>query len=87
MPSPTPSVSKEAAIAAVQSKLGATPTDRELKLEYFAEENGAVTLSHVVEAHIDDNGHLVEAFINAHTGEVAGLIDFTTSLTVRIFRA
>ncbi|KZV80907.1 hypothetical protein EXIGLDRAFT_732102 [Exidia glandulosa HHB12029] len=77
----TPSISKEDALEAVKTKLGATPTDREIKLEYFASDDGSVILSHVVEAHIDDNGHLVEAFINAHTGELASLLDYTLSLT------
>lgn len=81
VPGAIPSLSAKEASEIVVSKLAATPTEREVKLEYYANDDGTLSLSHVIEAHIDDNGHLVEAFIDAHSGDVVGMIDFTTSLT------
>ncbi|KAH7105119.1 Fungalysin metallopeptidase-domain-containing protein [Auriculariales sp. MPI-PUGE-AT-0066] len=77
-------ISTDAALTAVKSKLGATPTGRDTSLEYFSTDSGDLVLSHVIEARVDGNGHLVEAFIDATTGENVGLIDFTTQLTYHV---
>ena len=49
------------------------------KLEYYAVDSGAVVLTHVLQLQLENS--IVEAFINADTGKVEGIIDFTANLT------
>lgn len=52
-------------------------------LEFVAQEDGSFSLSHVMQIQNDETGAWVEAFIDAHTGELVHVTDFVTKASVR----
>ena len=68
-------------IKAAESKLNATYNDFPTGLEFLAKDDGSVTLTHVIQV---KNDHWMEAFIDAQTGDVVGMVDFTAESGVRM---
>ncbi|KAJ7093265.1 Fungalysin metallopeptidase-domain-containing protein [Mycena belliarum] len=76
--SSTPSISLEAAIAAAEATLDGTFNQHPPTLEFLALEDGALALTHVVQIQNDATGAWVEAFVDAHSGNVLSITDFVT---------
>lgn len=72
--STTPKLSAEEAISAAESKLGAIHNGFPTGLELLAKDDGSVVLTHVVQV---ENEHWLEAFVDAQTGEIVSVTDFT----------
>ncbi|KAI0641704.1 Fungalysin metallopeptidase-domain-containing protein [Trametes meyenii] len=86
VPSTTPSVSLESAIAKAESALSGkfnghptTPT-----LEFVAKKDGSLALTHVIQIQNDESGTWFEAFVDAHSGELVQLTDFVSKASYRV---
>ncbi|EJC99667.1 uncharacterized protein FOMMEDRAFT_127852 [Fomitiporia mediterranea MF3/22] len=69
-----PKISSDEAISAAEKQLGATHNGFPTGLEFFAKDDGSVVLTHVVQV---ENVHWLETFVDAQSGEVVGVNDFT----------
>ncbi|KAJ7065817.1 Fungalysin metallopeptidase-domain-containing protein [Mycena amicta] len=78
VPSSTPTISLSAAIAAAESALAGTFNSHPATLEFLALEDGSVALTHVMQIQNEETGTWVEAFVDAHSGEVLSVVDFVT---------
>lgn len=81
---PHPSVSVDDAVTEASKFLSGRRTSAQPSLRYLALENGDLALSHVVRLTLDDNGHLVDAYVNAHSREVQAVTDYTVNLAMRV---
>ncbi|EJD38799.1 hypothetical protein AURDEDRAFT_23530, partial [Auricularia subglabra TFB-10046 SS5] len=78
-----PAISVDSATANAEAHLSRTRNEIPAKLEYVLTEDDALVLAHTVQIKSHDDGHLLEAFVDAHSGDVVAVNDFTTSITVR----
>ncbi|KZW02695.1 hypothetical protein EXIGLDRAFT_732940 [Exidia glandulosa HHB12029] len=83
-PSTKAKITADAAIDHAAKALGGRHTGRAPELEFLATEDGTLALTHAVRLEIDGSKHMVEAYIDARTGEVRGLVDFTNDLHMRV---
>ncbi|PVG04499.1 putative extracellular elastinolytic metallo proteinase precursor [Serendipita vermifera] len=74
--SPTPAITKEAAITAAENKLGGAHNDKVPSLEYYVKPDGNLALTYVVEVLTPDGNHWFEAFVDASNGNVLASNDF-----------
>jgi len=81
VPSKTPTLSVAEAITIAEQTLVGAYNNHPASLEYFAEDDGSVALTHVIQIQNDD--HWYEAFVDAHTGEIVNVIDFVAHASVR----
>lgn len=51
-------------------------------LEYLALEDGSVALTHVIQVMNADANTAYEAFVDAHSGDIIGITDFSAQATV-----
>ncbi|KAI0344183.1 hypothetical protein BDW22DRAFT_1137358 [Trametopsis cervina] len=72
----TPSISVEQAISKAENALGGKYNDWPATLEYVAREDGSLSLAHVVQVRDEAKSLWVEAFVDAHNGDVIHLTDF-----------
>lgn len=79
---PTPKLQPKAAKTSAAKLLGGEDTGHDSELKYYALEDNTLALTHAVELKLD-NGHTVRSFVDANTGEVHGLFDYTSNLSVR----
>ncbi|KAM5541595.1 hypothetical protein V8D89_004785 [Ganoderma adspersum] len=84
VPSNTPSLSAGDAIAKAESELGGAYDGHPTKLEFIAREDGSVSLTHAVQIRDDDRDMLVEAFVDAHSGDIVQLTDFSAHASYRV---
>jgi len=77
-----PTITVEQAIANAEKILDGKYNDHPATLEYVAKEDLSVVLTHVVQIQNDSTGAWVEAFIDAHSGELVTITDFVTKATV-----
>ena len=82
VPSTTPSVSLEDAIIKAETLLNGKFNEWPASLEFVAQEDGSLALTHVVQIQNDETGAWFEAFIDAHSGELVHVTDFVTKATV-----
>lgn len=82
MPSSKPTLTLEEAIAKAESTLGGKYNEWPATLEFIVKEDGTVALTHVVQIQNDETGAWVEAFIDAHSGELVHITDFVTKASV-----
>ena len=82
VPSTDPSLSVEDAIAKAETALSGKFNEHPPTLEFVAKKDGSLALTHVVQIQNDDTGAWVEAFVDAHSGEIVQLTDFVTKITV-----
>lgn len=79
-----PTISVESAIKTAESQLEANLfSEVEPKLEYLAKEDGSAVLTHVLQVQDESTFNFYEAYVNAHTGEVESVVDFTADATFR----
>lgn len=84
VPSTTPSVSLEDAISTAESQLSGKFNEHPATLEFVAKKDGSLALTHVVQIQNDETGAWLEAFVDAHSGEVVQLTDFVAKASVSI---
>ncbi|KAI0824948.1 Fungalysin metallopeptidase-domain-containing protein [Trametes gibbosa] len=75
----TPSVQVEDAISSAEKLLSGTHDAENFPsptLEWFAKEDGSITLTHVFQVRNEDAGTWYEAFVDAHTGDLVSVTDF-----------
>lgn len=80
---PTPKLTADEAAGKAIKLLAAHHVGQAPALKYLALENGDLALAHVVRLTLDGNGHLVDAFVDAHSGDVHAVTDYTVNLVVR----
>lgn len=78
-----PTLTVKDAVAAAEKILGGTFNDHPPTLEYVAKADNTAVLTHVVQIENDATGAWVEAFIDAHSGELVTVTDFVTKASVR----
>ncbi|KAJ7895239.1 Fungalysin metallopeptidase-domain-containing protein [Mycena olivaceomarginata] len=76
--SSTPTVSLEDAIASAERTLDGTFNEHPPTLEFLALEDGSVRLTHVMQIQNAETNAWLEAFVDAHTGDVLSVTDFVT---------
>ncbi|KIP05598.1 hypothetical protein PHLGIDRAFT_128797 [Phlebiopsis gigantea 11061_1 CR5-6] len=76
VPSTTPSVTLEDAIAKAETQFNGKYNEWPATLEFVAKEDGSLALAHVVQIRNEAAGTWVEAFIDAHTNEPVHVTDF-----------
>lgn len=84
IPNSTPSLTLEQAIEKAESALSGKFNQHPATLEFVAKQDGSLALTHVMQVENDETGAWVEAFIDAHTGELVQLTDFVTKITVSV---
>jgi extracellular elastinolytic metalloproteinase len=84
VPSSKPTLSLEDAIAKAETMLGGKFNEWPATLEFIAKEDGSVALAHVVQIQNDETGAWIEAFIDAHSGDLVHVTDFVTKASVSV---
>ncbi|KAK7687007.1 hypothetical protein QCA50_009506 [Cerrena zonata] len=84
VPSTTPSVSLDDAIAKAESTLDGKFNEHPATLEFVAKEDNSLALAHVVQIQNDETGAWLEAFIDAHSGDLVHVTDFVTKASYRV---
>ncbi|KAF8970318.1 Fungalysin metallopeptidase-domain-containing protein [Flammula alnicola] len=79
-----PSITVEAAIASAEAALGGKYNDHPATLEYVVKADNSAALTHVVQIQNDTTGAWVEAFIDAHSGELVTITDFVAKASYRV---
>ncbi|CAA7257402.1 unnamed protein product [Cyclocybe aegerita] len=79
-----PTLSVEKAIAAAEQTLNGKYNDHPATLEYVVKADNTAVLTHVVQIENDETGAWVEAFIDAHSGELVSVTDFVTKASYRV---
>ena len=82
VPSTTPSVSLEDAIAKAETTFNGNYNEWPATLEFVAKEDGSLALAHVMQIENEETGAWFEAFVDAHSGEIVQLTDFVSKATV-----
>ncbi|KAJ8487939.1 hypothetical protein ONZ45_g14134 [Pleurotus djamor] len=82
--SSTPSISLEDAIAKAEVAIDGTYNGHPPALEYLVMQDGSVALTHVIQIQNEEKGTWVEAFIDAHTGELRSITDFVNKASYRV---
>jgi len=77
-----PTLTVEEAIAAAEKTLGGKFNDHPATLEYVVKADNTAVLTHVVQIQNDETGAWVEAFVDAHTGEIVTITDFVAKASV-----
>jgi extracellular elastinolytic metalloproteinase len=80
--SSTPTVSLEDAIASAEQTIDGTFNEHPPTLEFLPLEVGSVRLTHVMQIQNAETNAWLEAFVDAHTGDVLSLTDFVTKTSV-----
>ncbi|KAH8101640.1 Fungalysin metallopeptidase-domain-containing protein [Cristinia sonorae] len=82
-----PSIKVEEAIATAERTLNGKFLVEEFPaptLEYLAKEDGTASLTHVFQVRNEDGTTWYEAFVDAHTGELVSITDFTANAAYRV---
>jgi extracellular elastinolytic metalloproteinase len=80
-----PTVDINTAIKAAEETLGGKFNNHTPTLEYLARDDDTASLTHVVQIQDDDKGIWLEAFVDAHSGDVISVTDFVAQATVCSF--
>ena len=78
----TGKLSSQDALLQAESSLGGKRFNKDPEFAYLAMENGNIALTHAVRLALDNEGHIVEAYVDADSGELRGLVDYTSDLSV-----
>ena len=80
-----PTVAATDAIATAEKQLNATFDQEnfpEPTLEYLVQQDGSLALTHVVQVRNEAEGTWVEAFVDAHSGDIVSITDFVAKASV-----
>lgn len=84
LPSSTPSITVEQAIATAEETLDGKYNDWPATLEFLALDDGSAALVHVVQIQNEATGAWVEAFVDAHNNKVVSITDFVAKASYRV---
>ncbi|KDR76592.1 hypothetical protein GALMADRAFT_67220 [Galerina marginata CBS 339.88] len=76
--SSTPTIPLADAIAAAEKALGGKFNNHPATLEFFAKPDNTAVLTHVIQIENDQTGAWVEAFVDAHSGDLISVTDFVS---------
>ncbi|KAJ8495564.1 hypothetical protein ONZ45_g12819 [Pleurotus djamor] len=76
-----PTLALDQAIAKAEQLLDGKDNGHPPTLEFLALQDGSAALTHVIQIQNDETGAWVEAFIDAHTGELRSVTDFVNKAT------
>ncbi|KAH8828201.1 Fungalysin metallopeptidase-domain-containing protein [Flagelloscypha sp. PMI_526] len=82
--SSTPSVALKDAISTAEKQLEGTYNQWPATVEYVVKADGSAALAHVVQIQNDATDLWVEAFVDAHSGEVLQVTDFVAQASYRV---
>ena len=82
IPSSHPSVHESEAIRAAESAFPGTHNGHPIKLEYFAKEDGSVSLVHSIQIQDFDADVFFEVYVDAHTAEIVSATNFVAEAGV-----
>lgn len=82
VPSATPRVSAADAVRSASAALNGQPIGKDPELRYLAVDDSKVALTHAVRMWLDDSGEFVDAYVDASSGEVVGVVEYTSHATV-----
>ena len=74
--SSTPSISVQDAITKAETALNGKYNDHPTTLEFIANKDDSLSLTHVVQIQNNQTSTWVEAFVDAHSGQIAHITDF-----------
>ena len=84
MPSTEPSITAEEAVSKAEKLLNSQVNDVPLTIQFVAQQDGSLALTHVMQIQNDTTGTFVRAYIDAHSGDLVHMSDFITKSTVGI---
>lgn len=73
----------ESIIASTEGALDGTFNGQEPGLEYLARPDGSIALAHVIQIQNEEAGTWVEAYVDAHSGDILSVSDFVSHASVR----
>ncbi|KAH7102085.1 Fungalysin metallopeptidase-domain-containing protein [Auriculariales sp. MPI-PUGE-AT-0066] len=73
----------QAALRAMKTLGGRRDLKRKAAVEFFAIQGDDLKLTHSLPLKLD-NGHFIQAYVDAEDGTVHGILDFTTELSARV---
>lgn len=79
-----PKVSQEDAIKAAEEHLEGTYNGHPVTLEYLVKDDGSVALTHVIQTRNKEAGTWYEGFIDAHSGELLGVVSFRSDAAYHV---
>jgi len=79
-----PTVSLSDAISKAEELLDGKHNEIPPTLEFFAQPDGSVALTRVIQIQNEETGTHVEAFIDAHSGELLSITDFVARASYRV---
>lgn len=82
IPSTTPSINLQEAITRAESVVNGTYNQHPATLEFVAKQDNSVALAHVLQIENEHTGAWVEAFVDAHSGDVVHMTDFVAKSSV-----
>ncbi|KAF9008254.1 Fungalysin metallopeptidase-domain-containing protein [Cyathus striatus] len=82
--SSTPSITVDAAISFAEKALSGKFNQHPPTLEFLVKEDNTTALTHVMQIENDATGAWVEAFVDAHSGELLSITDFVTQASYRV---
>lgn len=80
--SPTPSISLESAIAKAEDTLDGSYNGYPASIQYLVKSDGSAALTHVVQIRNEEAGTWLDAFVDAHSGELLHVNDFVSKASV-----
>ncbi|KAG2009451.1 extracellular elastinolytic metalloproteinase [Coprinopsis cinerea AmutBmut pab1-1] len=82
--SPTPTIDLPSILPTIEETLNGKYNGHPTKLEYLVLPDGSLALAHVAQIENEEEDTFYEAFVDAHTGELIGLVDFTADASYRV---
>ena len=77
-----PTVSVESFLPKIEAQLGGKWNDHPIALKYLARPDGSAALVHVVQIQNETVSSWYEAYMDAHSGELSSVTDFTAEASV-----
>ncbi|KAF9012215.1 hypothetical protein BDZ89DRAFT_1077431 [Hymenopellis radicata] len=80
---PTPTIDVQSVIPTIEEQLDGT-FNGFTSLNYLALADGSVALTHAIQVQNDETNAWLEAYVDAHTGELLSVVDFVAELSYRV---
>ncbi|TEB21331.1 hypothetical protein FA13DRAFT_140775 [Coprinellus micaceus] len=80
----TPTVSVESVIPKIEAELNGKYNGHPTTVEYLARPDGTAALTHVIQIQNADENTWYEAFVDAHSGELLSITDFSAEAAYRV---
>ncbi|KAF8912309.1 metalloprotease [Mucidula mucida] len=79
----TPTIDVQSVISAVEDQLDGT-FNGYTALNYLSLADGSVALTHAIQVQNEETNSWLEAYVDAHTGELLSVVDFVADLTYKV---